>query len=91
MGLRVKRNLGNRVFLIAEKLNIPRVTVERVIKEYLNSLVESGLNGENIVIDNIMSIKLLKDVSSGDILVRGRVSPAFKEKLSDVTKLCTNL
>jgi ribosomal protein L22 len=82
MGVKFKRTLGNRAYNIAQELNIPIVTAERVIKAYLNSLIESAQNGEDIVIDNIISIKLLKD-SNGEVKARGRVSPAFKSRLNN--------
>jgi len=82
MGIKTKKNLGERVYVISERLKIPRITVERVIKEYLNGLVESALNQEDIVIDNIMSIKLLQRGDTGEIIARGRVSPSLRSKLS---------
>lgn len=82
MSVIIKRSLGQRVYKISEKLGIPKVTVERVIKEYLDSLTESALKGENIVIDNLMSIQVIQDVETGEFFPRGRVSPALKSKLS---------
>ena len=81
MGIKVKKKLGERVVKISNQLNIPRVTVESVIRAYLDDLVESAKNGETIVIDNIMSIKLVENENTGDIRLRGRVSPALKNKL----------
>lgn len=81
MGIKVKRKLGQRIVQISEELNIPRVTVESVIRSYLDSLVESAQNGETIVIDNIMSIKLVEDDDTGNVRLRGRVSPSLKNKL----------
>lgn len=81
VGIKVKRKLGQRIVQISEELNIPRVTVESVIRSYLDSLVESAQNGETIVIDNIMSIKLVEDSETGNIRLRGRVSPSLKNKL----------
>ena len=54
--------------------------VERVIRAYLDDLVESAKDGETIVIDNIMSIKLV-ETENGDVKLRGRVSPSLKSKL----------
>ena len=81
MGIKIKRKLGQRILKISEELNIPRITVERVIRAYLDDLVESAKNGETIVIKNIMSIKLVENKETGDIRLRGRVSPALKSKL----------
>ena len=90
MSVKYKRTLGNRAYNIANDLGIPIVTVERVIKEYLNSLKKSALNGEDIVIDGIMSIKLIKD-GNGNIKSRGRVSPAFKTLLSNTEDLSSGV
>lgn len=81
MGIKIKRKLGERIYNISEDLNIPRITVESVIRAYLDSLVESAQDGETIVIDNIMSIKLVENKETGDIKLRGRVSPSLKNKL----------
>ena len=81
MGIKIKRKLGERIVKISDELNIPRITVERVIRSYLDGLVESAKEGETIVIDNIMSIKLVENAETGDIKLRGRVSPSLKNKL----------
>jgi hypothetical protein len=81
MGIKIKRKLGERIVQISNDLNIPRVTVESVIRAYLDGLVDSAQNGETIVIDNIMSIKLVEDSESGNVRLRGRVSPSLKNKL----------
>lgn len=81
MSIKVKKKLGERVVKISDDLNIPRITVERVIRSYLDSLVESAKDGETIVIDNIMSIKLVKNKETGNITLRGRVSPSLKNKI----------
>lgn len=80
MGIKVKRTLSKRITDISEELNIPKVTVESVVRAYLEGLIESGEKGENIVIDNIMSIKIIND-SNGSTTIRGRVSPALKSRL----------
>lgn len=80
MGIKIKRKLGERIVKISDELNIPRITVERVIRAYLDDLVDSAKDGETIVIDNIMSIKLV-ECENGDIKLRGRVSPSLKNKL----------
>lgn len=80
MSIKFKRKLGERIVKISDELNIPRITVERVIRAYLDGLVDSAKEGETIVIDNIMSIKLVEN-EAGEIRLRGRVSPALKSKL----------
>jgi len=84
LGTKVKRALGSRVYEIAERLKIPKVTVESVIREYIRSLEVSAISGEDIVIDNIVSVKILRNVASGEIVARGRVSASLKTKLKMV-------
>ena len=79
MGIKVKRTLGERVDKIAKDLNLPKITVESVLRRYLEGLIESSQNGETIVIDNIMSIKVVEDDKG--IRLRGRVSPSLKSKV----------
>ena len=84
MGIEVKNLLGQRVTAISEELKIPKVTVETVIRGYLNSLTNSVLNGEDIVIDNIVSVKVLVDTDSNELVGRCRLSNSLKSKLEKV-------
>lgn len=81
MGVHIKRNLAERSRKIALEKGIPIVTVETIIKAYLEDLVTSAVNGERIVIDGITSISIIKDGETGEYYSRGRVSPALKSKL----------
>ena len=78
----VKKTLRRRIWLIANDLNIPQVTVENVIRKYLESLADSVISGEDIVIDNIMSIKVIRN-TDGSLTARGRVSPSLRERLNN--------
>ena len=77
--IKVKQNLGSRVSDISDKLNIPKNTVESVIREYLGGLIESAEKGETLVIDNIVSIKVIDE--DGNKTLRSRVSPSLKNKI----------
>ncbi len=81
MGKVIKSKLGHRIAVISEDLKLPKATVERVIRAYLEGLETSALNGEVIVIDNIMSIKPVINERDGSVRLRGRVSPAIKNKI----------
>ena len=83
MGIKVKRNLNERVTDISETLNIPKITVESVIREYLEGLIKSAQNGETVVIDNIISIKVIESKEGRKL--RGRVSPSLKNKVINHT------
>ena len=83
MGVKVKNLLGQRVERLSKELGIPKVTVEKVIRGYLGTLTESALKGEDIVIDNIVSIKIYEN-DLGDKVGRGRVSTSLKRKLEEL-------
>lgn len=84
MGLVVKKSLGLRARNIAIKRGIPKSTVETIIKDYILSLIEDGERGDRIVIDGVTSITMVRDLDTGDIVPRGRVSPALKSRLQSV-------
>lgn len=79
MRVEYKKTTGMMINDIANKLNIPKATVNRVIKEYQNSLKQAVLKGENINIDSLFSIKVQEDVD-GRLVLRGGVSHALKEE-----------
>ncbi len=81
MGKVIKSKLGHRIKSISEELNLPKATVERVIRAYLEGLEKSAMMGETIVIDNIMSIKPVINERDASVRLRGRVSPALKSKI----------
>lgn len=84
MGIEAKNLLGQRVNNISKELGIPKVTVETVIRGYLKSLTDSVLNGEDIVIDNIVSVKVLVDIDNKELVGRCRLSNSLKSKLEQV-------
>ncbi len=90
-GLKVKNSekvlLQERVKSIADYRNIPKNSVLQILRGYLDSLEQSALAGETIVIDNIVTIKFT--TLCGNIKTYSRVSPYLKNKLtlqqSDIT------
>jgi hypothetical protein len=81
VGVVIKRSLGQRARVIALRHGIPFVTVETVIKDYLESLAIDAENGERIVIDGITSVTVVRDLNTGELFPRGRVSPALRSRL----------
>lgn len=81
LGVVVKQKLAQRARRIALKRGIPIVTVETVIKDYLEDLKESAIKDERIVIDGLTSISIIKDIN-GEYVPRGRVSTALKSYLN---------
>lgn len=84
MGVKIKTTFGRRVCNLASNLGLSRVVVENVIKAYIDSLVEDATNGEDIVIDGCVSIKIMQD-ENGNLTPRGRVSEALKQKIANKT------
>jgi len=84
MGVLVKRHLSEVVKEIGLRHGIPYVTVETVLKEYLQGIYRSLARGERVVIQGITSITPVKDLDTGEIYVRGRVSPALRARLAQV-------
>lgn len=78
----VKKSLGQRINTISNKTNIPKITVERVIKEYLESLKASIEAGEDIVLDGVVSMKSYVDEETEEIIIRSRASAALKGKIN---------
>lgn len=89
MGYLVKRNLAKRAKEIAWHRNIPIITAETVIRDYIESLKKSGELGEVIVIDGVVSIYPVKNGITGEISTRSRVSEAYKERLRNSPDILT--
>ena len=75
----VKKTQSARVKEIAIRLGVPEVTVKRIIDEYIESLQKSVMNGEDVEIRGVFSIKA-EDID-GKVIPRGNVSVALKEKI----------
>lgn len=74
----VKRNLHERSSEISNKLGIPKITVENVLIEYINSIHNSIDNGEDVTIDTIVSIK--QKIIDDKKIVRCRLSKTIRER-----------
>lgn len=83
MGVIIKQTSGLRISNIAARRGIPVLTVETIIKDYLNSLSESLMRGERVVLDGLTSITVVRDQVTGEYTARGRVSPALKSRLQN--------
>lgn len=81
MGVVIKRDNGERIRNLAYKHGIPINTVETIVKGFLADLIESAERNERIVLDNLTSITVVKDLETGEYFTRGRVSPALQSRL----------
>lgn len=87
MSILVKNTMAERVYHIANKLNLPISTVERIIKAYHEDLIASVVRGEDIGIDRIFSVHVLRNYSTGEIIARGSVSPVLRKYLENTDSL----
>ena len=75
----MKKTQSARIKEIARTLGLPEVQVKRIVDEYIMSLQNSVLNGEDIEIRGIFLINV--DTIDGKVTTGGMVSPALKEKI----------
>lgn len=81
----VKSTQQLRIKTVACKLKLPIPVVDRVIKEYIESLQQSALKGEDIEVRGLFSIKMYP-IENGGFIPRGSVSLALKDKLAKSKK-----
>ena len=74
----VKKTQSARIKEIAKVLDLPEVTVKRVIDEYIASLQYSIIQGEDIEVRGVFQVSA--EEIGGRIVPRGTVSPALKER-----------
>jgi nucleoid DNA-binding protein len=74
MGVVINNFLGVTSKEISVKHGIPIITVETVIKGYLESLIASAEQGERIVIDGVTSISVVKGLVGDNDLVKRSLS-----------------
>lgn len=84
MSIVVKNSLAERIYKISQELNIPRVTVERVVKAYLDDMVVSAEKGEDIIVPGVFSVRMMIDSEDNHVIPSGRVSNVLKERLKNV-------
>ena len=76
----MKKSTAQRAMEISKDLNIPYGTVETIIKMYLESLTESVMNGEDIILKGVFRINITER-EDGSLRPMGKVSSALREKL----------
>lgn len=84
MGIVVKNNLAERIYKISQELNIPRTTVESVVKAYIEDMVESAEKGEDIIVPRVFSIRMMISPKEDRVIPCGRISNVLKERLRNV-------
>lgn len=87
MGVVVKNSLAKRIYKLSQELHIPYVTVERVIKGYLEDITTSANNGEDIIVPGVFSIRMMYNEHEGHVVPVSRVSKVLREQLKNVKEL----
>ena len=77
----VKQTQSSRIRKIASDLDLPITVVKRIIDEYIESLQEAVLDGEDVEVRGIFQVKVRE--INGELVPRGTVSPALKEKIRE--------
>ena len=85
MGIELRQTSGEMAYKIAKSLNLPWVTVDTVIKAYVQELKESALTGHDVVINGLFRINMYK--TEDGLVARGAVSASLRDKLKGVKEL----
>lgn len=81
-----RKTFGEEVAAIAAELNLPKATVEAVLRTRYKLQVAAIMNGESVTVEGLFNIKTLRDMNTGKLSLRGGVSPALKAAVNDPTK-----
>ena len=81
-----RRTFGEEVSEIAAELNLPKATVEAVLRTRYKLQVAAIMRGEPVTVEGLFNIKVLRDVNTGKLSLRGGVSPALKAAINDPDK-----
>lgn len=76
--------MGRMVLHIAEQNRLPLVTVETILRTYIELLAEKLEVERSVVIPGITSIRVIYDTVDKEYFVRGRVSPALRKRLNQL-------
>ena len=78
-----RKSFGAEVAEIAEELNLPKATVERVLRTRQANQIKAIQNGESVTVEGLFNIKVYRDSETGELVLRGGVSTALKESIKD--------
>lgn len=78
MEVKRKETQSSRVERVAKKLNVSKKLVEGIISAYIEDLTQSALNGEDIEVRCLFSIRM-KEVDGGYV-PRGAVSDVLRQR-----------
>lgn len=65
---------------IANKIGIPVSTVDTILREFIEELLDEAVHEGRINIPCLTTIRVMQD-ETGDYITRGRVSPALQSRL----------
>lgn len=81
-----RKSFSVEVAEIAEELNLPKATVERVLKTRLSHQLDALRRGEPVTEEGLFTIKPHYNEDTGDYTYRGSVSVALKTALASDDK-----
>lgn len=79
----MRKTFGLEVAEIAQELNIPKATVEAVLRSRIKHQIEELKRGNNITVENLFTIKVLTDSVTGERVLRGSVSQTLKQIIAE--------
>ena len=79
----MRKTFGLEVAEIAQELNIPKATVEAVLRSRIKHQIEELKRGKNVTVENLFTIKVLTDSVTGERVLRGSVSQTLKQIIAE--------
>lgn len=77
----VATTLSTRMVIdISNKIGIPVSTVDTILRDFIEELLDEAVNEGRINIPCLTTIRVMQD-GTGDYITRGRVSPALQSRL----------
>ena len=79
----MRKTFGLEVAEIAQELNIPKATVEAVLRARIKHQIEELKQGNSVTVENLFTIKVITDSVTGEKMLRGSVSQNLKRIIAE--------
>lgn len=77
-----KKPFGVQVTEIANELNVPRGTVDMILRKYIENMIKEVQQGNPVAVEGLFSIRCSRGVNDVPIL-RGAVSQTLRSNIVD--------
>ena len=77
-----KKPFGVQVSEIADELNIPRATVDRVLRKYIENMVSEVQQGNPVAVEGLFSIRC-SYAADNSLILRGAVSQTLRSNIAE--------